>query len=666
MINLTKYKEDIFAIVLLTFVISFYLLQFLGTGLEFIFGDLGDARLNNYFLEHGYQYLLGNHSSFWSAPFYYPAENVMTYSDNHLGTLPFYSLFRVFGYDIETSYQLWMILIFLLNGICAYVILRLFKFNILGAFAGALLFSISALVMLKTGHFQLMPRFMVPIIFYAGLKYVESLNIKYFYIFSFAFVYQFYIGIYIGFFAVTAFIILLPFIFLYIKNHHNLTTVLNKKYIIQVVFVSVVSAVLLYLLFAPYLSFKEVAGGRSWGEIASMLPRVTSWLYTSGSYFDFFNTIGADLPMQHEHVIFLGVIPYTLFFTFAYLYYKKPKSIDIGEHKNLLFVSLALVFLIFLVTLFIGGGSLYKYTFYQIPGFDAIRAVTRISLFLAFPFAILLALFITMTSKSKISFMGKVTLIGFVLLLGTLEQYRSNVATYSKVHAQERYLTLYEKVKNISDYDLVYLKREKPKSNFYVDELDAMYLALMLNKNTINGYSGNIPKGYNLWNQNNPVTWEIANKESFVSKRILVVADDTSEVLYVDDSILSKSITEQKTPLGSFVNELALVKIESINGSEAKVIIKVTNTSNKKWGANYTGTYSLAVSYSSESTNGYDNRFLLPYDLEPGKSVEMQIIVKNLKKGKNIIKVSMVQELVAWFHDKNGKELVFEINNEDI
>jgi len=52
----------------------------------------------------------------------------------------------------------------------------------------------------------------------------------------------------------------------------------------------------------------------------------------------------------------------------------------------------------------------------------------------------------------------------------------------------------------------------------------------------------------------------------------------------------------------------------------------------------------------------------LPHDIEPNASVEMEILITNLKKGKNIITVSMVQELVAWFHDKGSKTLEFTIN----
>src|SRR5260370_4192660 len=57
-------------------------------------GGFDEARFNMYVLKHGYRWLTGLDKSFWSAPFFYPAQNVITYSDNHLGSFLFYSVFR--------------------------------------------------------------------------------------------------------------------------------------------------------------------------------------------------------------------------------------------------------------------------------------------------------------------------------------------------------------------------------------------------------------------------------------------------------------------------------------------------------------------------------------------------------------------------------------------
>ena len=67
----------------------------------------------------------------------------------------------------------------------------------------------------------MLPMFMVPVIFYSGLKFIETFKVSYFYIFSFALTYQFYNGIYIGFFVLIALILVLPIIIGYGVKHYK-------------------------------------------------------------------------------------------------------------------------------------------------------------------------------------------------------------------------------------------------------------------------------------------------------------------------------------------------------------------------------------------------------------------------------------------------------------
>ena len=92
--------------------------------LVFYPGDLGDARFNNYLLEHGYRYLVGQDKYFWNADFMYPEAEVISYSDNLLGTVPFYALCRVFGADRETAFQIWYLLMVVLNYTAAFFFFR--------------------------------------------------------------------------------------------------------------------------------------------------------------------------------------------------------------------------------------------------------------------------------------------------------------------------------------------------------------------------------------------------------------------------------------------------------------------------------------------------------------------------------------------------------------
>src|SRR5438128_3727277 len=99
---------------------SFSVLPYVGYQFEYYPGDLIDARLFMYLLEHGYKWLSGHTPhSFLDAPFYYPVRGVMGYSENFLGQLPFYAPWRWLGLDRETSFQMWFVVGFLLNYLAA-------------------------------------------------------------------------------------------------------------------------------------------------------------------------------------------------------------------------------------------------------------------------------------------------------------------------------------------------------------------------------------------------------------------------------------------------------------------------------------------------------------------------------------------------------------------
>src|ERR1043165_2325664 len=89
--------------------IYFVPLQIYHTDFAKVPGDYGDARFNNYILEHGHNFLTGKVKQYWNAPFMYPYPNVIALSDNLLGTLPLYSAFRIAGFDRETAFQLWLL-----------------------------------------------------------------------------------------------------------------------------------------------------------------------------------------------------------------------------------------------------------------------------------------------------------------------------------------------------------------------------------------------------------------------------------------------------------------------------------------------------------------------------------------------------------------------------
>src|SRR4051812_11147397 len=69
-----------------------------------------DTRFNHYILEHGYRCVSDRSygATFWSPRFFYPADHVLAYSDNLIGSAPIYWLLRVICAP-SIAFSLWMI-----------------------------------------------------------------------------------------------------------------------------------------------------------------------------------------------------------------------------------------------------------------------------------------------------------------------------------------------------------------------------------------------------------------------------------------------------------------------------------------------------------------------------------------------------------------------------
>ena len=160
--TLSLWKTIILAVVCL-FGLWMVVIVPLGPRLANIPGDLGDARLNNYLLEHFFRWISGLDKSFWNAEFFYPYPDTVAFSDNFLGSGIFYALFRWIGLDQETAYQGWYIWGFFLNYLAAAYVLSRLKFNPIGAAAGAFFFAFGLPVLAKESHAQLLYRFGVPL-----------------------------------------------------------------------------------------------------------------------------------------------------------------------------------------------------------------------------------------------------------------------------------------------------------------------------------------------------------------------------------------------------------------------------------------------------------------------------------------------------------------------
>src|SRR5262249_55588635 len=177
------------------------ILPYFGLRFDYIPGDIGDNRLNNYLLEYGYKWIIGQTAdSFFDAPFYYPARASMRYSDNFLGGLPFYVPWRLLGIDRETSFQIWIVLGYILNYLAAAWVLNKLRFHWFAVLSGAYVFAFSQAVLTHSWHIQLHYRFAIPLAWYFLQLFMERFSWKYLATSLSFLAWQFYCSIYEGYF----------------------------------------------------------------------------------------------------------------------------------------------------------------------------------------------------------------------------------------------------------------------------------------------------------------------------------------------------------------------------------------------------------------------------------------------------------------------------------
>ena len=98
-------------------------------GLSLMPGDAGDPRLNNYFLENIFQFILGRVDSLWHLGFFYPFPWVVGFSDNLFGASPLYIVPRALGAKTDTAFQLWFLAAYPTNYLAAYITLKRLQFS---------------------------------------------------------------------------------------------------------------------------------------------------------------------------------------------------------------------------------------------------------------------------------------------------------------------------------------------------------------------------------------------------------------------------------------------------------------------------------------------------------------------------------------------------------
>ncbi len=465
--------------------------------------DEVDGRFNFAVLEYIWRCLSGlmhgHAANFLDAPFFYPWPRVTNFADTLWGEAAPYVIARAAGAGEFTAYQIWFDAAFVLSYASAYWCLRKFGLTPVGAAVGAFLFTFALPVTYQHGHQQLLYRLWIPPAVLAFDRFIKECNWMAGAATILFIALQLAANIYLGLFLV---LLLLSYgstavaIGFYRSALPHLSEIRMPRggEIVITTLLLLGAGAILMVVAIPYFDVARSYGfTRPWSTVADGLPRLQSYFLMSGSRLwpDLSSLI--SVPSIGEQKIFPGL---AAFVAVAWFAVSKPARERHAPASTLLISAAILT----AITLDVGGYSIFR-LIYPLPGFGAIRAVSRVILVTLFPLAALVGflvddLYAAAAHRIQWYFVA-------VLFVGFLVVESCDIETGSTDFAvwRAREVALEGQFPKPLPQDAVLaisappLDQSNSKSahSWNATQVDAEVAAVTLGIHTINGYSGNFP-----------------------------------------------------------------------------------------------------------------------------------------------------------------------------
>ncbi|MBD5781513.1 hypothetical protein IEN85_18575 [Pelagicoccus sp. NFK12] len=486
-------------------------------------GELGlvgqiDGRLMIATFEHGYNSLF-SHQDWFSPPWFYPTSGTLGYTDTYLLSLLPYSLFRAIGASPLNSITGVIGVLSLLGYWGFFVLLRRLNVGLVVSCWGALLFVVGAPIQLALSntHIQLLAVWLVPmviVLFWNAIRAIESscwkaggwlaggialfglIAVSYFYTawnFSFA--------------------VLLSMFAALVLFRHSLPPVgglvagLSRWFKPSVWLFPFVAFVLASILFLSiYLPVRSEMGGRHVSDALASLPELRHLGIQSRTSIFWSEWLGFQ-PKVSE-----GVLGHEVAFGFPWFFLATFLTVAVFSicrrsslHLHLPAVLSLAVVLGWIFLLRVGECSLWVLVFEYLPAADSIRAVFRINMVLYAIALVPVCLVAERFVRGQHSPLARVLLGALALLLVVENVQRSKRDPVS--NAEESALLEIamdnpppDSVRaffGIRD-ERVGLSWDALKGVSLLTHVESMRLADYWGIPTINGYSGQFPKGWYL------------------------------------------------------------------------------------------------------------------------------------------------------------------------
>lgn len=452
-------------------------------------GDLGDSRLNNLQLEHGYQSLTSK-ASFISPSQYFPTSGTISHSDMHIGTLPFYAIPRVIGATEESSFQLWAITIVAINLWGAAYLLRTLRMpNLL---IGPIAFSMaspSIAVHFLGAHIQLIPVFPLLLAIASTIRFERTKAIGDL-IAIIAFLSWLHLcSPYLGFFGTIA---IAPFLLIVCGYRSLPFAILKDKRLTAKHALNTIPVLLCIAMYLLYFAETE-EGTRPWVEAQAQSPRLRDWFQSPNGNWLYQSV----LPIYNEEnpsefALFSGTLPWIGMFAALFLFFSMKQdhpSRKIGFASAITALALLVLFTRF------GDSGLFLWLAKHFEALRTFRAPGRAIVAIhIFQTIALSSVVIYLIHKLKIpSSIHPIFLVAAIIAAETITYSQASTEKSIFVKRREAVITSWREAGNKSILALVPGHTNQHNSHIH---LDAWAAALATGRKTINGYSGRIPAGF--------------------------------------------------------------------------------------------------------------------------------------------------------------------------
>jgi hypothetical protein len=453
-------------------------------------GDLGDARFNHYLLEHSWLWLLRrpDHAAFWDLPIFHPERNVLAYSDVMVSAAPPYWAARLLSLDGAAAYQLWFLVWAALDYLGGFLLLRrLARLAPLPAAVGAFVFAYGGARAIHLTHAQLLPQ-AFSLVCLAGLAALVTRREPRpgaALMAGLAAAAQLWAGFYLGFFlacgVALCLLAALPF-----SDTRAEVVAAARRNAAGLLAAAVVTLLALAPLVWHYRAAAAVLPARPYEHTWGMIPAFDSWLRMGPASWLY------GWLERPDRLAWLGPHPGVPigagWVTTACAAIGLWRGRRQRWVRTVLLASAALL----LLTLRLGPLTPWRAVWALVPGAEAARAVFRVALVLLLPLGLGVSLFLQQRRRLWVAGLCAAAIVA--------EQATSPPA-YDVGEAAARAAWIAERVAP-SCPSFFFVPVKPPPAAAYPAlfyHVDAMGAQLWSGVPTINGYSGQLPTDYPLY-----------------------------------------------------------------------------------------------------------------------------------------------------------------------